>query len=99
MFDFKSSLVPFCAVCNKDVEKVEWQEDFLMMVIYAKANCHGETEIASMTQEMIMDGEVRKGTAFINNGIENYKSFFPKEDKTIPDFEEFFKENFLELLA
>ena len=75
MIDFKLVLTPFCRVCNKKVDKVEWEQDFSSMIIYAKAYCHGDTEISILTKDMLMNCQISQGIAFMNNRIDNDKAF------------------------
>jgi hypothetical protein len=75
MIDFKRFLNPLCAICNKDVDKVEWVQDFCTMTIHAKAYCHGDTQVSSLTQDMIENYCVRKGIAFMDKRINSDKAF------------------------
>lgn len=75
MMDFKESLKPHCAICNKEVDDIEWMQDFFTLTVYAKAHCHGETETSFLTQEMVMNATISKGTAFMNKKLDNDKAF------------------------
>ena len=69
--DFKLFLTPMCFVCKKQVEKIEWENDFCSQIIYAKVYCHKATEVAFLTLEMLRYGIIERGIAFMNKNIED----------------------------
>jgi predicted DNA-binding transcriptional regulator YafY len=76
MSGHKLRLTPYCCVCKKDVDKMEWVEDFFTRTVYATAYCHGDKETSSLSEEMIRDATITKGTAFMNKRIDdNDKAF------------------------
>lgn len=76
MIDFKLLLKPHCAICNRDVEKIEWEQEFCTMTIYAKAYCHGDSEVATLPQNLILEAQISKGVAFMNKRIETKDKAF-----------------------
>lgn len=66
-YDIALHGVPLCAVCNKPVESMEsWYEHTSMNKVF-RVQCHGQTEMAVLSDETIEDCDsVRMGQAFID---------------------------------
>lgn len=66
-YDLALQGLPICAVCNKPVEKMEsWHDPMSMRKVF-RVQCHGQSEMAVLSDEVIMDCDsVRMGQAFID---------------------------------
>lgn len=67
--------MPTCAVCNKEVDRLEVRELILEQGKEFTAYCHGEAEVQFMPYEFLVDygGKIGRGTAFQRNRIEHAK--------------------------
>jgi hypothetical protein len=66
-YDLALHGVPMCAVCNKPVEKIEsWYDPASIKKVF-RVQCHGQSEIATLSDELIEDTDsIRMGQAFID---------------------------------
>lgn len=60
-----------CAVCNKPVEKIEWQDDIasLERERIFRVSCHGEHEVTRLSEELMSESRIEGGVAFTTKRI------------------------------
>lgn len=66
-YDLALHGVPMCAVCNKPVERMEWEYEYNTLRRRFRVYCHGQTEVATLTDMDIWNADsIRMGQAFID---------------------------------
>ena len=66
-FDLALHGVPWCAVCNKPVERMESTYDINYYQKQFRVYCHGDVEDAKLDDMLIQDADsIRMGQAFID---------------------------------
>jgi hypothetical protein len=62
---------PICDVCNRQVQTIEWWDDYAQNVRHFKVACHGETETAVLPGYMIEDSlSITMGRAFVKERLD-----------------------------
>jgi len=61
---FYTLLLPTCFICNKLVDKLEWEQDYKSDQTIAIVYCHGEKEICALDNTFKTMNKIERGVAF-----------------------------------
>lgn len=64
-----SPLLPWCAKCNKPVERIEAYDSFKEISRVFKVYCHGETEVTKLGRDILVWASGFGGDRCIEMGI------------------------------
>lgn len=63
-------LKPWCAVCDKPVERLNWVNDIRRNKTMATAFCHGQRESCELENDQQIFNSIEPGMAFVTKRIE-----------------------------
>lgn len=73
MFNAKEFLTPHCHICNKPVESMEWEHDFMSNEIIITVHCHGDKESCRLDNQIRIWNSIEPGVAFSIKRIDETK--------------------------
>ena len=70
MMFIEELLKPWCAVCDKPVERLRWCNDVRRNIVIATVYCHGERESCELNEQQVVAHNIEPGLAFKTKRVE-----------------------------